>query len=142
MKTKVITSALSLVLVLAFSSLFAARISDPGSAVLLKAVTYVVKVTPAPNFGTNGHYLVAITDGNGSKVAPAQPYHQGVSTYTFKESAGTFKGTRVAILIPFPAVPNGWNIMPDKKSGIFYGGATYQFNLAPDNRERETTSGN
>jgi len=131
MKTTKIISALSLVLVFAANSVFANRINDPGSENRQKLITYEVKVNFAANFpGANAHYLVAITDGTGRKVVPAQPYHPGVSTYTFKE-AGNFKGTRIAVMVPYPAGPTGWIIEPSVKNGMFIGGTTCQFELTP-----------
>ncbi|MEI7661387.1 MAG: hypothetical protein WCK34_04285 [Bacteroidota bacterium] len=138
MKTTRILSAISLVLIFTANSLFAGRatISDPGSAALLKQVTYEVKVNPAPNFpGASGHYLIAITDENGRKVVPAQPFHPGVWTYKFKE-AGTFRGTRIAVMVPYPANPTGWIIPPSVLKGNFFGGATYIFELTPQANEK------
>jgi hypothetical protein len=131
MKTAKIISALSLVLVFAASSLFAGRISDPGSPAKAKMVTYEVKVNCVPNFpGSNGHYLVAITDETGRKVVPAQVFHSGVWSYTFKET-GNFKGTRIAVLVPYPATKTGWYAAPSVLKGFFYGDTSYRFELTP-----------
>ncbi len=132
MKTTKIISAISLVLVLTANLLFAGNISNPGSTIKQKLITYDVKVKFAPNFpGVNAHYLVAIVDENGSRVVPAQPFHPGVWSYTFKE-AGTFKGTRIAVMVPYPANQAGWSIPRSVLKGMFYGGATYRFVLTPE----------
>src|SRR5665647_993376 len=112
MKTTKILSAISLVLVLAANSLFANRINDPGSDLMQKLITYVVKVHQAPNFpSANARYLIVITDEHGRKVVPAQQFHPGVWSYTFKE-AGTLRGTRIAVMIPYPSYPMNWDIAP------------------------------
>ena len=126
------------VLVFATNSLFANHINDPGSADKQKLITYEVKVNFAANFpGALSHFLIVITDGNGRKVVPAQAYHPGVSSYTFKE-AGTLRGTRVAVMVPFPATPTGWVIPPCVKNGTFIGGASYLFELTPQECEKIT----
>ena len=136
MKTTNFLSAISLVLVFAANSLFASRINDPGSADKQKLITYSVKVNFAANFpGALGHFMIVITDGSGRKVVPAQAYHIGVSTYTFKE-AGILKGTRIAVMVPYPANQGGWNIAPSVKNGLFVGGETYQYELTPMSNER------
>jgi hypothetical protein len=131
MKTTKIISALSLVLVFAAGSLFANRINDPGSADKQKLITYEVIVNFTANFpGALSHFMIVITDGTGRKVVPAQAYHPGVSTYTFKE-AGTLRGTRIAVMVPYPANTSGWVVPPCVKKGTFVGGATYNFELTP-----------
>jgi len=136
MKTTKIISALSLVLVFAANSLFANRINDPGSADKQKLITYEVKVNFAANFPSAfSHYMIVITDGTGRKVVPAQAYHQGVTSYTFKEAGNLIKGARVAVMVSYPASQSGWTIAPDVKKGIFTGGATYQFKLTPQSSE-------
>jgi len=142
MKTTKILSALSLVLIFAANSVYANLINDPGSQTMQKMVTYVVKVNFAPNFpGATGHYLVAITDEHGRKVVPAQPFHPGLWSYTFKE-AGSFRGTRIAVMVPYPASQAGWVIPPCVLKATFIGGATYQFNLAPVSNEKTDPKGN
>ena len=136
MKTTKIISALSLVLVFAASSLFANRISDPGPAVWQKPVTYDVKINFTANFpGINGHYLVVITDETGRKVVPAQTFRPGVWTYTFKE-AGSFRGTRVAVLVSYPDTQILWVIPPRVLKGTFTGGESYRFELTPQAIEK------
>ena len=136
MKTKSILSAISLVLVFAANSLFASRINDPGSSDKQKLITYAVTVNFAANFpGAHSQFIIVITDGSGRKVVPAQAYHPGVSTYTFKE-AGTLKGTRIAVMVPYPANQGGWNIAPSVKTGLFVGGESYHFELTPMSNER------
>ena len=142
MKTTKILSAFSLVLILAANSLFANRatVNDPGTADKQKLITYEVKVNFTRNFtGAAGHYLVAITDEKGRKVEPAQPFHTGVWSYTFTE-AGSLRGTRIAIMVPYPSNPTGWIIPPCKLTGNFYGGGTYQFELTPQANETGTKS--
>ena len=137
MKTTKILSALGLVLIFAANSLFASRttINDPGASDKQKLVTYQVNIKAVPNFpGANGQYVIVITDENGRKVVPGQVFHAGVWSYSFKE-AGTFRGTRVAMLIQSPASPKGWIINPSKREGTFTGGSTYQFNLIPESTE-------
>jgi hypothetical protein len=132
MKTLKMISALSLVLVFAATSVFARMGNDQGMVSKAKMVTYTVKVNFTPNFpAPNAHYLVAITDESGRKVVPAQPFHPGVWNYTFKEASGSFRGTRVAVLIPYPATQTGWVAAPGIVKGIFFGGATYSFELTP-----------
>lgn len=141
MKTTRIISALSLVLVFAATSLFANRISDPP-ADKRQSVSYEVKVNFAPNFpGAGGQYLIAITDETGRRMVPAKPYHPGVSVYTFKE-AGDFKGTRIAVLIPYPANQSGWTATPCVLNGWFAGGASYRFVLTPKSNVRWDPAGN
>ena len=136
MKTTKIISAISLVLIFAAGSLFAGNKPEIGQQ---KLITYQVTVHAAPNFpGASGHYLVAITDEKGNKVAPAQPFHPGVWTYTFRE-AGSFRGTRVAVMVPYPANPTGWVIPPSVQKGNFIGGGTYRFDLTPVQSARETS---
>jgi hypothetical protein len=136
MKTTKIISALSLVLVFAAGSLFANKINDPGSANKQKLITYEVKINFAANFpGALSHFMVVITDESGRKVVPAQAYHPGVSTYTFKE-AGTLRGTRIAVMVPYPANPSGWVVPPSVKKGTFVGGASYSFELTPLSNEK------
>ena len=142
MKTTKIISALSLVLVFAANSLFANRINDPGSADKQKLITYEVKVNFVANFPSAfSHYMIVITDGTGRKVVPAQAYHQGVSSYTFKEAGNILKGTRIAVMVPYPANPAGWIIAPSVKKGMFIGGASYLFELTPQSSERGSASG-
>ena len=141
MKTTNLISALSLILVLAANSLYANKINDPGSTDKQKLITYEVKVNFAANFpGVLSHYLIVITDGTGRKVVPAQPYHAGVSSYTFKE-AGTLKGTRIAVMVPYPANPSAWTIAPCVKTGLFVGGTSYLFELTPVSNEKPGTAG-
>ena len=138
MKTTNFLSAISLVLIFTANSLYANLINDPGQADKQKLITYEVKVNFAANFpGALSHFLIVITDGTGRKVVPAQAYHSGVSTYTFKE-AGTLRGTRIAVMVPYPANPTGWNIPPSVKNGTFVGGSSYLLELTPQAIEKET----
>ena len=131
MKTTNFFSAISLVLIFTANSLFANRISDPGSSTMQKQVTYEVKVNFEASFpGASAHYMIVITDEHSRKVVPAQAYHPGISLYTFKE-AGTFRGTRVAVMVPYPAIPTAWGIPPSILRGVFTGGTTYHFELTP-----------
>jgi hypothetical protein len=141
MKTTKIISAITLVLILAANSLFASRttINDPVSSVNGKMIIYEVKVNVTANFPGSTNFLVAITDENGRRVVPAQPFHPGVWTYLFKE-AGSIKGTRIAVLVPYPANPTGWIIPPSKRSGTFYGGASYLFELTPNSLQQTKTT--
>jgi hypothetical protein len=141
MKTKVILSAITLVLAIVANSLFAGRNNDPAPVSGKKIITYVVKINFAANFcNSNGHYVVAITDGNGNRVVPAQNFQPGVSTYSFRES-GSFSGTRTAVMVPVPVspsgwIPTGWVIPPCVLKGNFAGGATYNFELTPEQIEK------
>jgi hypothetical protein len=138
MKTTKILSAISLILIFAANSLFASRntIGDPGSVEKQKLVTYEVKVNFAPNFpGATSHYMILITDGQGRQFGPGQEYHPGINTYTFTE-AGSFRGTRIAAMVPLHANQSGWYIPPSVIKGNFVGGQTYIFNLTPQAIEK------
>ena len=133
MKTRKILSAISLVLIFAANSVFAGSltINDPSTSDKQKLVTYEVLVKAVPTFpSANDQYIVVITDEKGRKVVPAQTFRPGVWTYTFKE-AGTFRGTRTAVLVSTNANQTGWIIPPSVLKGNFTGGSTYQFILAP-----------
>jgi len=138
MKTTKILSAITLVLILAANSLFAGRttIGDPVSSLQQNLVTYDVKINASPNFpGYNEPFLVAITDETGRRVAPAQLFHKGVLSYTFKE-AGSFRGTRIAVMVPYPSTPSGWVIPPSVLKANFIAGKTYHFELTPQTNEQ------
>ena len=140
MKTTKIISVLSFVLIFASNSIFANLTNDPVTPDRQKLVTYAVNVNFAPNFpGSGGNYLIAITDEHGRKVVPPQPFHPGKGSYTFTE-AGSFRGTRIAVMVPYPANQSGWVIPPVVMKATFYGGATYQFNLTPKAHEKTCTS--
>jgi hypothetical protein len=143
MKTTKIISALSLVLIFAASSMFAGNGINGGNASQKKAVTYEVRVNISPSLpGANDSYLIAITDENGHRVVPAQNFPQGVYTYTFKEAAGDFKGTRIAILIPYPPTQMKWAATPSVIKGFFSAGSTYRFLLEPKAGTSVETAGN
>jgi hypothetical protein len=140
MKATNIISALSLVLVFAANSLFAGNgINGPGVA--NKTVTYQVMIKSAPNFPAAGQYLVAVTDENGHRIAPAQGFRPGISAYTFSEP-GDFKGIRIAVLVPLPGNPLYHFSASQVRNGLFVGGQTYRFELTPKSIERWDPAGN
>jgi hypothetical protein len=132
MKTMKVLSAISLALVLTAGAIFANPTVDPVSNDRQKLITYEVKVNFAPNFaGAPCHFKIGITDKTGRLVVAAQLYHPGTTTYTFKEAANLVNGTRVAVMVPYPANQSGWMIPPSAKSGYFFGGSTYHYSLTP-----------
>jgi len=72
---------------------------------------------------------VAITDGNNKLVAPPQLLRSEKNSYEFYESEGAV-GTRVARLIFPEGYPTKiFQVLPDSKSGKFFPGHEYLFNL-------------
>jgi hypothetical protein len=131
MKTARLLSAITLVVLLASASLSSIAGNDPGIP-KYKLVNYVVQVTPVPNFpGPSSHFWIAITDGTGHIVSPAQAYHSGVSLYLFQEAGNMISGTRTAVMMQYPAIQNGWVIPSNTKQGSFFGGNYYLFTLTP-----------
>jgi hypothetical protein len=131
MKATMIFSALSVIMIYAANILYANHISDPNSTDKAQLVTYIVRVNFVPNFqGTTNQFVLAITDEKGRYVVSRQFYHPGIPTYTFTE-AGSFRGTRIAIMVPYPGSQAGWAIPPVVMKATFFGGNTYQFNLSP-----------
>ena len=72
---------------------------------------------------------VAITDGNNKLVAPPQLLRSEKNSYEFYESE-VAAGTRVAQLIFPEGYPTKrFQVLPDSKSGKFFPGCEYIFNL-------------
>jgi hypothetical protein len=131
MKTTKVLSALTLVILLAAISMFSIAGNDPGVP-KTKIITYTVNITPTPNFpGMSNGFMIAISNGQGRQVVPAQKFHNGVWSYTFTEAGELIKGQRVAVMMQYPAGQSGWYIPTSKLAGYFYGGNTYTFTLTP-----------
>jgi hypothetical protein len=131
MKATMIFSALSVIMIYAANFVYANHISDPNTTDKAQLITYIVKVNFVPNFqGTTYQFVLAITDEKGRYVVSRQFYHPGISTYTFTE-AGSFRGTRIAIMVPYPGSQSGWAIPPVVMKATFFGGKAYDFNLSP-----------
>lgn len=135
MKTTKLIFALSLALILnaGYNNMYAQQKSKNNVPEELKArkVTYVVRIENiGKSVSLHTHYLVMMTDETGRQIAPAQPFRPGVWDYTFYEG-GSVRGTRVARMIQTPRVPNSPEFIPDSKTGIFYGGASYLFTIKP-----------
>jgi hypothetical protein len=97
-----------------------------------RVITYAVKIDPSNSFTGSGHfYRIILTDGTGLQVAPSQDFQPGVWTYTFFE-AGDVRGTRVARMIIEPLGPGSNSIAPCSRTGLFLGGQTYEFIIAPN----------
>jgi hypothetical protein len=132
MKTTKIIFALGLALLFAigFNNLYAQKAAKVAYVVRIENMNYLLR--------TGGHYLVMMTDENGSLVAPTQTVRKGVTDYTFIEG-GTVRGTRVAKVMQLPIGPKSFNIPSCSKTGIFYGGASYLFIIHPVPAETKAT---
>jgi hypothetical protein len=83
--------------------------------------------------------LIELTDGSGLLIGQSQLYQTGINTYYFYE-VGPVSGTRSAKLI------NVAYVLPDdvcsiislwnSRSGTFYSGETYMFNLYESAKDR------
>jgi hypothetical protein len=135
-----------LMLVLSLALIFATGYSNSGIPATTikkfpvenkaKMVTYLVRVENTGYLQSTGQYMIVMTDGAGSQVAPAQAYHHGITDYKFTEG-GTVRGTRVARMIKVPGRLNSLAIPPTVQSGVFYGGGTYLFIIRPTAAEND-----
>jgi len=106
-----------------------------GSGSTLSPITYQVNVHMTPDLAAfKGSLFVGILNENGRLIGPRQLVDRfNGRPLNFKEQ-GTMKGTRTAVLYAVPETTNNnlmVNAAPDKVSGIFDAGDTYQFNLYP-----------
>ena len=134
MKTIKITSVLSLALIfVAATSLFAGKATKTSNlpSDRVKVITYIVKVNENHNLLSSAHqYLIVMTDETGRQIAPPQVFRNGIWSYTFTE-VGNVIGTRVAKMLPALSVPGSAAVSSSSRTGSFFGGQIYKFNLLP-----------
>src|SRR5512138_3951723 len=66
---------------------------------LASGIEYNVIVNLSQEESFCGNYLIMVTDAAGNLVAPAKPYTDGVSDYSFFEPGYGFVGTRTAKMV-------------------------------------------
>ncbi len=99
----------------------------------LPIISYQVNIHPDNQITHNAcPMMVQVTNGSGMLVGQPQLYHNGMNTYYFSEP-GPVSGKRMAQLINADeGLPDDVCFLVswwDSRSGTFYGGETYQFNL-------------
>jgi hypothetical protein len=117
------------------TALVAFPIQDPQIQGMMKlGITYTVTIQNGQQLGGVIYcsYYVVMTDGEGNPVAPPKEFHYGTWSYTFHEQ-GPVVGTRVARLTRHPQAicPNTYYFTVDKRTGTFYNGMIYLFQVEP-----------
>ncbi len=136
MKTRNLLTGIAVGLVLIdVTALLAYPIQDPqiqGQA--RPGIHYAVRIHNGQQLGgvIYCNYFVVLTDGAGNPVAMPQVFQYGVWTYNFYER-GPITGTRVSHLTRHPVVvcPNTYSFSADRRTGNFYNGMSYLFNMEP-----------
>jgi len=135
MKTIKLITALSLALFFAgLTSVFAQTDGPITSGIAKLPISYVVNIEHNADLtGYGCTYYVSIADENGRMVAPAQLFHLGTWTYTFREFSEFPVKVRIARMEQDPraACPGTYKFDPVTLPGPFMPGRQYTFKLAP-----------
>jgi hypothetical protein len=146
MKTSKLISVISLALILVSAIRVSAGIPEkPVSIQNLSTITmFQVTVHLTSDLELCNNYEVRLIYGDGSLVAPPQPFVPGISVYQFSTSGGSegllrsqgWKSRITAMLVLVGSheivCPAELVTRPDTKTGPFFAGVTYLFNLYPN----------
>jgi hypothetical protein len=136
MKTTKIYTAILLTIL--FTGIYSVNAENPASRtsnkLMVGSIVYNVNVSFDRDITLCNVYLVQVTDEYGNLVAPAQRFDPATARYTFFEREKTNGKMRIASLVKavYPnhyVCPNELISMPVQKSGPFFNGMVYNFNL-------------
>ena len=146
MKTTKFFSILSLALIfVGVTAGFSKKVEPPSSKSLQNTgIIYQVSIHTDLSATPCNTYLVQIVDETGRLVAPPQVFSLGINKYSFNEKISTVTNVhsrRVAMLISvkYPdhyVCTSPLFTLPDVKTGPFWAGQTYIFNLYPKNQSQ------
>ena len=136
---KAATSILSLAIILFFASPASSLLNlnrDINPKPTVATINYNVEVHVKVDLPVCGSYLVMMTDESGNMVAPAQPYVEGTTMYSFHEVWHDFIGMRSARLVLSNSKEGVCNqpmtADPESMFSYFVQGQTYHFDLYPN----------